>query len=205
MKKTILIVLAIFFASGTIHAKNLLEKSIFFFNPNTNKIDSAKYWKVFFGSYSGTLSRKFPGEDTAKVTCDLNFTLLSSGYVEGYGYTRKGRVECEADMMAEGGNAPRTIVLDSVEYVFNNGQSLKMKNGPVLNFYLDAEGNKVTVHKQLMLTKYRLQIVDEDRNLKPAGDAVVTWFAFSKSAVAAAQKADKAAASGDKAAESQGN
>ncbi len=193
MKKTIFFVCAMLVAAGNISAKNLLEKSIFFLNPTTDKIDSSKYWKVFLGSYPATLERKFPGDEPAKFTCDINLTLLSSGYVEGYGYTRKGRVDCEAAMMSDSGSAARKINLDSVEYVFNNGQSLKMKNGPVLNFYLDAEGNKITVHKKMTLTRYRLQIVDEDRNLKPNGDAVVTWFAFTKSAVAAAQKADKAA------------
>ena len=193
MKKVIFIAVAIFLAAGSVSAKSLLEKPIFFFNPDINKIDSAKYWKVFVGSYSGTLERKFPGLDSMKVTCDLNLTLLSSGYVEGYGYTNKGRVDCEAAIMAEGGNESRKVALDSVEYVFNNGQSMKIKNGPVVNLALDVEGTKITIHKKMTLTKYRLQIVDEDRNLKPAGDVVVTWFAFSKSAAAAAQKADKAA------------
>ena len=204
MKKMILIAFAIVAAIGSSNAKNLLEKSIYFLNPTTKKIENAKYWKVFLGSYPGTLSRKFPGEDTMMLTCDLNFTLLSSGYVEGYGYTRKGRVDCEADIMAEGGSA-RKIVLDSVEYVFNNGKSIKMKNGAVLNTFLDVEGNKVTLHKPLTLTKYNLRIEYEERNLKPAGDAVVRWFAFSKSAIAAAQKADKATESEEKSEEPQGN
>ena len=193
MKKMLFIVCAMLVTAGNINAKNLLEKSIYFFNSTTNKIDSAKYWKVFVGSYSGTLERKFPGLDSMKVTCDLNLTLLSSGYVEGYGYTSKGRVDCEADMMADNKGAASKITLDSVDYIFNNGQSLKMKHGPTMNFYLDVEGTKITIHKKLTLTKYRLQIVDEDRNLKPNGDEVVTWFAFTKSAAVEAQKADKAA------------
>ncbi len=193
MKKIVFIAFAVLIAAGSISAKSLLEKSIYFYNPTTNKLDSAKYWKVFLGSYSTTLERKFPGEEPMKVTTDINYTLLSSGYVEGYGYSRKGRIDCEAAIVADSGSAAKKISLDSVDYIFNNGQSLKMKNGGVLSFFLDAEGNLITIHKKLMLTKYRLQIVDEDRNLKPAGDAVVTFFAFTKSAFPEAQKADKAA------------
>jgi hypothetical protein len=189
----IFVVFAMLVAAGSINAKNLLEKSIYFFNSTTNKIDSAKYWKVFVGSYPSTLERKFPGLDPMKVTCDLNLTLLSSGYVEGYGYTSKGRIDCEATILSDNKGAVNKITVDSVDYIFNNGQSLKMKNGPTVNFYLDVEGNKITIHKKLTLTKYRLQIVDEDRNLKPNGDEIVTWFAFTKSAAIEAQKADKAA------------
>jgi hypothetical protein len=201
MKKAIFFALAILMAAGGVNAKSLLEKTVFFFNPDLNKIDSAKYWTVFLGSYSSTLERKFPGEEPQKVTCDLNFNLLSSGYVEGYGMSRKGRIDCEGAMMAEGGSANQKVALDSVDYVFDNARSIKMKNGPTLSFYLDVEGNKIMLHKKLTLKKFRLQIIDEDRNLKPAGDVEVTWFAFSKAAAIAAQKADKAA---EAAAQSQG-
>jgi hypothetical protein len=104
-------------------------------------------------------------------------------------------------MMAEGGSGGQRVTLDSVDYVFDNARSVKLKNGPTLTFYLDVEGNKVMLRKKLTLKKFRLQIIDEDRNLKPAGDVDVTWFAFSKPAALAAQKADKAA---EAAAQSQG-
>jgi hypothetical protein len=201
MKKMIFIALSLCMAAGSVEAKSLLEKTIFFFNPDLNKIDSAKYWTVFLGSYPSTLERKFPGEEPQKVTCDLNFNLLSSGYVEGYGMSRKGRIDCEGTMMAEGGSGGQRVTLDSVDYVFDNARSVKLKNGPTLTFYLDVEGNKVMLRKKLTLKKFRLQIIDEDRNLKPAGDVDVTWFAFSKPAALAAQKADKAA---EAAAQSQG-
>jgi hypothetical protein len=59
--------------------------------------------------------------------------------------------------------------------------------------YLDVEGNKVMLTRGLALTKYRLVVVEEDRNLKPAGDVNISFFAFSKSDVSAAQKAEKQA------------
>jgi hypothetical protein len=193
MKKMIFIVLSLCIATGSVSAKSILEKTVFFFNPDLNKIDSAKYWTVFLGSYPSSLERKFPGLDPKRYNCDLNFNLLSSGYVEGYGMTSKGRVDCEPAMMGEGGSASQKITLDSVEYIFDNARSIKLKNGPTLSFYLDVEGEKVMLRKKLTLKKFRLQVIDEDRNLKAAGDVNITWFAFSKAAAIAAQKADKAA------------
>jgi hypothetical protein len=193
MKKTVFVFCALFLFTGIVSAKSLLEKTVFFFNPTTEKIDSATYWKVFLGSYSATVERKFPGDEPTKMTCDMNLTLLSSGYVEGYGYSKKGRIDCEAGIMGEAGNTPKKIALDSVEYIFNNGQEIKLKNGPVFNLFLDAESNKIILHKKMTLTKYRLQIIDDERNLKPAGDVNLTWFAFTKAGAVAAQKADKEA------------
>jgi hypothetical protein len=59
---------------------------------------------------------------------------------------------------------------------------------------MDVEGNKVPNVKTMLLTKYKLVVDVDERNLKPLGDVNVTFFAFSKSALAAAQKAEKEAA-----------
>jgi ABC-type amino acid transport substrate-binding protein len=192
MKKVSLVALCLMMYAGSLSAKSLLEKALYFINPTTSKVDSAKYWKVFVGSYPATLQRKFPGEEMATVQTDLNLTLLSSGYVEGYGYSNKGRIDCEAVLFSDSA-ATQKISFDSIEYVYNGGQNVKMKNKPSTSLYLDVEGNRVTIYKGLLLTRYRLTIVDEDRNLKPAGDATITFFAFSKQALLAAQKADKGA------------
>jgi hypothetical protein len=192
MKKAVLIALFLTISAGGVSAKSLLEKTVYFINPTTNKIDSSKYWKIFLGSYPATLQRKFPGEDSARITLDLNFTLLSSGYVEGNGYTKKGRVDCEASLVVDSVTFQKAT-FDSIEYVYNGGSNIKLKGKPAMNLLLDVEGYKVALNKGLALTKYRLVVVEEDRNLKPAGDVTITFFAFSKPGLLAAQKAEKEA------------
>ena len=192
MNKFALAVISLIVLAGSISAKNLLEKTIYFVNPTTNKIDSAIYWKIFVGSYPATLQRKFPGEETSTINTDLNLTILSSGYAEGYGYSKKGRIDCEATLMTDSSTSQK-VSFDSIEYVYNGGSNVKIKNQPASGMYLDVEGNKVMLTRGLALTKYRLVVVEEDRNLKPDGDVNISFFAFSKAAIPVAQKAEKQA------------
>lgn len=193
MKKLVIIACALCVCAGSVSAKSMLEKKVYFLN-QAGKIDSSVYWKIFLGSYPTTLERKFPGEDSMPVNTDLNLTLLSSGYIEGYGYVKKGRVDCMGGFIADSAGAGQKIPVDSMEYMLNNATQAKIKNRPLMTVFVDLEGNKIALNKPLTLTKYKLTIVDEDRNLKPAGDVSVTFFAFSKPAFFAAQKAEKESA-----------
>jgi hypothetical protein len=184
---------------GQANAKSLLEKPIYFVNPDNGKVDSCKYWKIYIGSFpSVTLVRKFPGEDSLPVNSDLNLTILSSGYIEGYGYTRKGRVDCMASFVIDTGSGTVKLPVDSVEFVTAGGDKVKPRNMKLCNLALDVEDNKLPGIKKLLLTKYKLVIDVDERNLKPQGDVNITFFAFSKSALAAAQKAEKEAAAAAK-------
>ena len=58
------------------------------------------------------------------------------------------------------------------------------------------EGNKLPGVRKLLLTKYKLVVDVDERNLKPLGDLTITYFAFSKAALATAQKAMKEAGAG---------
>jgi hypothetical protein len=193
MKKLVIVACALCLCAGSVSAKSMLEKKIYFLN-QSGKADSSVYWKIFLGSYQATLERKFPGEDSMPVNTELNLTLLSSGYIEGYGYVKKGRVDCMGGFIADSAGAGQKIPVDSMEFMINNATLAKVKNRPLLTVYVDLEGNKITLSRPLTLTKYKLTIVDEDRNLKPAGDVPVTFFAFSKAALLAAQKAEKESA-----------
>jgi hypothetical protein len=180
-------------------AKSLLEKSIYFINPENGKTDSCKYWKIYIGTFQAvTLVRKFPGEDSLPVNSDLNLTILSSGYIEGYGYTRKGRVDCMALMVIDTGAGAIKLPVDSVEYVIAGGEKVKPKGMKLCDLALDVEGNKLPGIRKMLLTKYKLVFDVDERNLKPMGDLNVTLFAFSKAALTAAQKADKEAAASEK-------
>jgi hypothetical protein len=182
-------------AAGLAGAKSLLEKSIYFVNPTSGKTDSAKYWKIYIGTFQAvTLVRKFPGEDSLPVNSDLNLTVLSSGYIEGYGYTRKGRVDCMASFVVDTGAGAIKLPVDSIEYVVGLGAKAKARNIRLCDLALDVEGNKLPGIRKLLLTKYKLVLDADERNLKPLGDVDITLFAFSKAALAAAVKADKEAA-----------
>jgi hypothetical protein len=195
----IIAVAAVICAGGQAGAKSLLEKSIYFVNPTSGKIDSCKYWKIYIGTFqSVTLVRKFPGEDSLPVNSDLNLTVLSSGYIEGYGYTKKGRVDCMATFVVDTGTGAIKLPVDSVEFVIAGGEKVKPRGMRVCDLALDVEGNKLPGIRSMLLTKYKLVLDYDERNLKPLGDVTLTVFAFTKAALVAAQKADKEAAAAAK-------
>jgi hypothetical protein len=188
----LLVTAALLVSAASAPAKSLLEKSIYWINPATGKIDSTKYWKLFIGKYDAvTLVRKFPGEDSLPINADINLTVLSSGYIEGSGYTAKGRVDCTATFVIDTGAGTIKLAVDSIDYVFANGAKVKPKGGRVCDLALDIEGNKAPGVKTMLLTKYKLVVDVDERNLKQLGDINITFFSFSKSALATAQKADK--------------
>jgi hypothetical protein len=190
---------AVICALGQAGAKSLLEKSVYFINPSNGKTDSCKYWKMYIGTFPAvTLVRKFPGEDSLPVNSDLNLTILSSGYIEGYGYTRKGRVDCMATFVVDTGTGAIKIPVDSVEFVIAGGEKVKPRNMKMCDLALDVEGNKLPGIQKILLTKYKLVLDYDERNLKPLGDLTITLFAFSKAALNAALKADKETASSAK-------
>jgi hypothetical protein len=191
LKKLVMMLCLIALGAGAVSAKTLLQKTLYFDNPQTGKIDSAKYWKIYTGNYSATLERKFPGEDSMPVNTELNITLLSSGYLEGYGYTRKGRVDCMAWFMLDNKGAVLKLSLDSIDFIIENGALVKPRSGQLAGLFVDVEGNKVLLTKRMTLTRYKLLTDYEERNLKPDGEFVINYFAFSKPALAAAQKAAK--------------
>jgi hypothetical protein len=191
MRIAVIAAAAVVLAAGTASAKMLLEKSIYFVTEN-GKVDSSKYWTLYIGNYPATLVRKFPGEDSLPVNTEVNLTVLSSGYIEGYGYCKKGRVDCMGTFLIDTGRATLKVPVDSVEYVVNEGARLKAKGMPLADLKVDVEGNMVPSIKRLKLTRYKLVTEYEERNLKPLPpDLVITMFAFSKAALAAAQKAAK--------------
>jgi hypothetical protein len=176
-------------------AKSLLEKSIYFINPQTGKLDSTKYWKMYLGKYpSVTLVRKFPGEDSLPVNSDINLTMMSSGYIEGYGYTRKGRVDCVASFVVDTGTGAIKLPVDSIEYMYAGGAKVKPRGMKVCGVNIDVDGNNVQGVREMLLTKYKLVVDADERNLKPQGDVTIEFFGFSKAALAVAEKAQKESA-----------
>jgi hypothetical protein len=103
-----------------------------------------------------------------------------------------------ASFVIDTGSGAVKLPVDSVEYVIAGGEKVKPRGMKLFDLALDVEGNKLPGIKKLLLTKYKLVIDADERNLKPMGDVNITLFAFSKAALSAAVKADKEAAASAK-------
>jgi hypothetical protein len=158
----------------------MLERKVQYQNAATGKIGEAKYWFVYLGSRDCTLNRKYFCEEIQPVTGGMNFSLLSSGYIEGNGYSAKGKLESLPGMKIRNEQGERLITLDSIECIYEYGEKVLMTGGERGDFVIDIEGTPMTARK-FELTEYKLVEVDGEKTLKPAGDAVkLSAIAFVK-------------------------
>jgi hypothetical protein len=183
-------IIAIAFSSG--FARNILEKKMFYMS-NTNKQGQALYWVVYLGNYDPcTLTRKFPGEPEKKITASMNFQYLSSGYIEGNGYSEKGKISSLPTMLMVNANGERTITADSIDFIFDYGQKVTLVTGETGEFVIDVEGEKKSTKKFLM-REYKLTISDGEKILKEGSvETPLAAFAYSKEGIARAAKAQAA-------------
>jgi hypothetical protein len=149
-------------AASVAAMKGLLEKKIWYVN--NNKTGEVTYWIVYLGEYSVNLQRKFPGEDTGSVTATVNFNLLSSGYIEGTGYSTKGKVSARADLAVRGPEGDKDVAFEDVSAITDFGRKIKLTNGTEGDFLLDIEGVMTPV-KKTQLRTYKYKEVDGDRSL----------------------------------------
>lgn len=167
--------------------RSILEKRMFYLD-NNNKIGEAKYWTVFLGLHEVTLTRKYPGEEPQPVSGNMNLSLLSSGYVEGNGYSARGKIDCLPTLKIRSGNGVRGISLDSISCIFNYGEKVLLVTGETGDLIIDAEGQPLTA-KRFMLSEFVLKNVDGEKELKPSSaDKPISAIAFTKEAIARAQK-----------------
>lgn len=187
MKKPVLLVAvsAVVF-SGLIPAhamKGLLERKVWYRTGGTN--GEAQYWALYFGDFDVTLMRKFPGEDSLPVKAGMNFSLLSSGYIEGSGYCEKGKISAEARLAVKVGTEVRGVEIDSVEAIYDFGRRIRLSDGTDGDLVLDIEGTPI-VPRKLLLRKYKFTQVDGERSLKEddkATDLRLEIFGFTKDAI----------------------
>ena len=110
------------------YARNILEKKMFYLS-NTGKTGMAKFWVIYLGNFDCKLNRKFPGEPEQKIDASMNLQYLSSGYIEGNGYSAKGKVDCLPTMWISNEKGERMISSDSIDFIYDYGRKVQMIDG----------------------------------------------------------------------------
>lgn len=170
-------------------SRSLLGRKMYYAVSATKKIGEAKHWYVYLGQHECTLNRKYPGEEMQAVTGNMNLSLLSSGYIEGTGYSAKGKIDCSPAMKIRNDSGERTIDLDSIDCIFDFGQKVRTVNGDVGDFVIDLEGQP-KIANRFVLTEYQIVTsVDGERELKKKGDDIpLSAIAFTREGIARAIK-----------------
>ena len=177
----IAIITGLFFVAvaSLISARSILERKMLYISADS-KTGETSYWFVFLGQHDCTLNRKYPGEGTVQVSGAMNLSLLSSGYIEGNGYSAKGRIDCLPTMKLKNEKGERTITIDSIDCIYEYGQKVRMTDGDAGDFIIDVEGQPKSA-KRFVLTTYKMVDVDGEKVLKPnGGEAPLYGIAFSK-------------------------
>jgi hypothetical protein len=186
----IVIFAGLFFAAAVSlsFGRSILEKKMFYFSA-ANKSGEAKFWTVYLGNHDCTLTRKFPGEDPQPVSGSVNLSLLSSGYIEGNGYSARGHLDCLPTIKIKSDKGERTIGLDSIDCIYNYGAKVRTLDGETGDFIIDVEGVSKTANR-FILTEYKLVDSYGEKVLKPgSGEMPLAAISFSKQGIQWAQKA----------------
>lgn len=170
------------------YARNILEKKMFYLS-NTGKTGMAKFWVIYLGNFDCKLNRKYPGEPEQRIDASMNLQYLSSGYIEGNGYSAKGKVDCLPTMWISNENGERMISSDSIDFVYDYGRKVQLLNGENGAFIINVEGDKKE-SKKFLMREYKMQMYYGEEILKEGSEETpLAAFAYSKEGLARAQKA----------------
>ena len=170
---------------GQYSTRALLEKKIYYLADG--KAGSADFWALHLGNHSAALKKYYPGEGEITVNSELNFSLLSSSYIEGVGYSSKGKIQAEAEFAVAEGDSTRELPHDSIVFVYNWGRMVKPVGSQTTKLILrDESGNAHTI-KRMTLRKYVFN--KEFGELNFDKDIPVSAFSFTKEGIAKARKA----------------
>jgi hypothetical protein len=168
----------------------MLERKAWFVDGN-NKISEMLYWRIYLGEYEVKLKRNVAGEGQINVTANMNFDLFSSGYIEGNGYSSKGKMNSLPGMRirTDGGEGTEIKVQD-IDYIYDYGTKVVTKDGRRGDFMIGAEGGGLLQIKRFQLSEYRMVKGSfGEMELKEASDRMpIIALAFSKEAAAKAAK-----------------
>jgi hypothetical protein len=171
-----------------IEGRSLLERKMYY--SSGGKAGECKFWAVYLGSHECTLRRKFPGEDTTAVDANMNFSILSSGYIEGNGFGDRGKIDCLAEFAIRTGETSRRLPIDSIAYIYGGGTRIKTVHGERGDFVIDVEG-QLLVPTTFRLRNYKLTDYYGEEILKDTQEIPLDAVAFRKEGLRAAMAEDK--------------
>jgi hypothetical protein len=115
--------------------------------------------------------------------------MLSSGYIEGNGYSEKGRITAKGKLVTGSDSAAtRPLMLDSLDYVYANGAKVKPISAGEGGLFIDVDGVKLEL-KGLQLRIYNLVNEYGADVLKNPTEKTITAFSFTKEGAQRALKA----------------
>jgi hypothetical protein len=175
-------------AASLSSARSMLERKMFYLT-TANKVSEAKFWAVYLGNHECTLTRKFPGEAPQPVTGSVNLSLMSSGYIEGNGYSTRGHLDCMPTMKIKSDKGEREIGLDSIDCIYDYGMKVRTLDGETGEFIINVEGVAKNANR-FILREYKLVDSYGEKVLKPGSDeTALAAISFSKTGIQWAQKA----------------
>ena len=186
----IVVIIGLFFVAAATVAfgRSILERKVHYINAVTGKSGMAKYWVVYLGNHDVTLTRKYPGEEPQQVSGSMNLSLLSSGYIEGNGYSAKGKLECLPTMKIKNEKGERQITIDSIDCIYDNGRKIRSTSGDIGDFIIDCEGLQIVANRFLM-REYKMTDYYGEQILKEGSEEIrVSAIAFTKEGLARVPK-----------------
>ncbi len=171
---------------GQYASRSLLEKKIYYVSAE-GEVGSCDFWALYLGKHSAPLKKYYPGEGEVTVNSEVNFSLLSSSYIEGVGYSSRGKIKSEAEFAVSEGDSTRELTLDSISYVYKWGRMVKPVGEEPTELILEDESKNAHTIKRMTLRKFVFN--KEFGELKFDKDLTISAFAFSKEGIRKAQKA----------------
>ncbi len=186
--RTIAVIMALLmFGASFVFARSIIEKKMYYVDVN-KKVVETKFWAIFLGTHDCTIKRTFPGEGEVTFDASINFQLLSSGYIEGNGYSAKGKVQSLPGMLMINDAGEHKVELDSIDYIYDWGTKVVLKNGQRGEFFINAEGTP-KMAKKFLLREFKLVDYFGEKILKEgAEDVQIIAFSFTKEGAMRAAK-----------------
>jgi len=171
------------FAQGT---KGMIESKAWYVDSD-KKIHEISYWRIFLGDYDVKLKRNYPGEGQIEVSAGMNFQFFpagpNKGFIEGNGMSARGKVSSLPGMrIVSGGGDGEEIKMDVVDYIYDFGTKVALKDGRKGDLRIGAEGGGLLEITRFQLTEYvKLKGKFGEEELKEVKDRVpIIGISFSK-------------------------